>query len=155
MLPTMLGRAARPSGEGPAPCALCAKGQGSAGLLFQQRCEGRHKGTPLMLQPHLLHTYLSAYVHTLHTYTRTHTHTHRPLHINAYTPTHAYTDTQTPAHIQMRKPLSIHTFVDPKILPVVPIRPLSLLYLFQLPPWATYRAWDPLALELCTLVASR
>ena len=72
MLPTMLGRAARPSGEGPAPRALCAKGQGSAGLLLQERCEGRHKGTPLMLQLPLLRylRYLLTYIHTyLHTHT--------------------------------------------------------------------------------------
>ena len=149
MLPTMLGRAARPSGEGPATCALCAKVQGSAGLLFQKRCEGRHKGTPLMLQPHLLHTYLSAYVHTLHTYTRTHTHTQTPAHkrlhadtcIHRHTNTCTHTNAKAPKHTHLRRPQNITRGPHMASLPSLP---------FTTPSLGHAQGLGPMVLELCT-----
>ena len=116
----MPGRAVRPSGEGPAPCALCAKGRGSAGLLFPKRCEGRHKGTPLMLQPHLLHTYAHTYIPTYAIYinTDTCTHTQTPAHKRQHTDRyiHRHTHTQTPAHKHMQKLLTPSS--TPKFYPV-------------------------------------
>ena len=127
----MLGRAVRPSGEGPAPRALCAKGRGSAGLLFQKRCEGRHKGTPLMLQPPLLHTYAHTYIPTyticINTDTCTHTqtpahkrqhtdryihrHTHKHLHTNTCKNSYAYTPLSNPKFYPTRSPYGLSPYI--------------------------------------------